>query len=216
MADDIENNIRKILKTGIKKDNKKEPENIVISHNIICGDNSNVYYNIEKPKRSSKKIYNPGTIGANVFIANNIKNLCKKIIDARCETKPKSQQKSVSTGFYKKLNQNFNVKNREELFSLTEEFATPIINYLNELYDNTKKGRIAKAAQKPKYKHSTPYYYKIEKEILDKLNKDTHDDDLVDLRYRYFNVNSRKQMKQEHWEIYITELKNKFNDLLKD
>lgn len=222
MKDNFENNIRKILKTGIKNgnNNDKENNNTIICDSIVCGNNSNITINnintIKKEKKNSKTIYNKGSIGYNVLMANNIKDLCKKVLDARCKTKPKIQHQKISKVFYNSLNKKFNVKNREELFSLSEEFASPIIDYLNELYDNTKDGRIVSAAKKTNYKHSVQHYFRIEKELLDKLNKDSHDDDLIDLRYRYFNVKSRKELTQDQWQIYIAALKEKFNNLLKD
>ena len=99
----------------------------------------------------------------------------------------------ISKVFYRAFNKHLGIKTKSAILDFPEERATEIIEYLNTQYNKTKTGRIKNAAKKEGYAHSVGHFHRIEKEILEKLGKTSRDEDLVDLRFRLFNVTSRRE-----------------------
>ena len=226
----INNQIRSILNTAKIPEKEKSNisnDNLSIHHidnsNIQVNQAESIIINQYTTKRVIKKTRpQKGTIANNAFIVDNIKQLCKKVIDARIETKitknmseeeVKEIKSKVSRAFNAKFNKDFGVNSRAAIYNFSENRANEIINYLQKLYANTKKGRIENKAKSPDYKHNVGHYFRIEQELLEKLGKTSKDDDLVDLRFRLFNVNSRKELSIKQWEIYIDFLNQKLDNM---
>ena len=218
------NSATKKEKELLKHTQKETGQNLPSSTDISVQNCQNSHFEIyqnstiitkERSKRTTvKRQYPSGTIGANGLIIDNIDGLMKKIIDARCEIAGRDAR-IVAKVFYSQFNKQFGINTKKAIYDFKEERADEILEYLNELYSKTRKGRVEKAASKKGYNHSIGHYFRLEKELLEKLNKSPDDYDLADLRKRLFNVESRKDLTPAQWKNYIMKLERKVENQLK-
>ena len=214
MDENIKGKIYNILKSAKKQSDtdKVTHQEIILGNKFEAGNDINITVTT---KKTYKRQYSPGSIGYNGLLVTNIKKWCKKIIEARTKLGNRDGQ-TVAKVFYRTFCKNFNVNSMVGIYDLPESIASDVINYLEQTYNNTKEGRIRNAAKKTGYTHSVGHYFRIEKEILEKLNKKSDDPDLVDLRLRLFNAHSRKDLNQMTWKLYIEQLEEMLDRLLSE
>jgi hypothetical protein len=197
----LSNKNSKLLSTSIKKSEFKEKSNPIIKQ-IISGDKNiqvaGDFIYTEKP--INKNILpSPESIGGDPLLKQRIKGLFNKIGESR----EKRFGKKAYAILANKIKSDFGIKNNKWtiIWDWPKECAPPIMNYLQNKYDNTIDGRIEKASRRSDYLHTRPQLYKKEKELLGHLGLDLQSQEVRNSLSTYFGVDSHSKLTHlEHWQ----------------
>lgn len=141
----------------------------------------------------------PESIGGNPLLKQSIISRFNKLGEER----EKRFGKSAYPAMYANFKRDFGIKERKwtKIWEWPEVCAEQIIRYLDDKYNNTKAGRIEKAATRPGYIHKRPYLFKREKEFLSQLELDIKSQEVKHSLQEYFGVTSHKNLTNlQHWQ----------------
>lgn len=191
-------------------DNQKQPssKNVTKSSKMIIVGNGNVQAGgnlvINTTKAPSiKTLPPPGSIGSNPFLKETIQNKFNRLGDER----KKRFGKSAYPAMYKTFKRDFKIKNGPwtTIWIWSEACAQAIIDYLNEKYDNTIKGRIEKASKRPEHIGPRPQLLKMEKELLENLGWKYKGIEHCEFLLSHFGVTSHKELDHlQQWQLVKT------------
>ncbi len=161
----------------------------------VAGD----YYNVNKPP-DKKILPSPESIGGNPLLKSSI----IKRFDKLGEEREKRFGKSAYAKMYSTFKKDFGIEKKDKwtkIWEWPEGCAKEIIQYIDGKYNNTKAGRIEKAAKKSDYIHTRPHLFKKEKEFLSQLGIDMKSPLVKESLQTYFGASSHKELTNlEHWK----------------
>jgi hypothetical protein len=156
--------------------------------------------NIRVTKKPDIRILPPiGSIGANSFLKQRIKELFNKIGEER----EKRFEKRAYPVMYKNFKRDFGIKHAPWtcIWEWPEECAEIIIEYLEQKYSNTIAGRIKNAEIKQNRIPKRTNLYKREKELLKQIGLSIKSNAVTEHLFNYFGVTSHTQLNDlQHWQ----------------
>lgn len=193
---DIDDSNTKALTQSIDGDN-----------NVQVGRDYNVF---QKPP---KVFIQPSkeSIGGDSLLKQRIITLFNKIGEER-------ESRFGKSGYgvmYKKFKTDFGIKNNKWtiIWDWPKECAPAIIQYLEEKFSNTIKGRIENASKRSAYMHTRSQLYKKEKELLSHFNLDLDSDEVRNSLDMFFGERSHKNLThQNHWQ-WVKVLERKVSEI---
>ena len=181
---------------GSRRSVKNVSQTIKGDRNVqVAGDMINV---ISQSSPKIKMLPPENSIGADSLLKVAIQERFNKIGEAR-ETRFGKQAYSVMYNHFKKT---FGIKNNDWtiIWTWPRECAQEIIDYLDDLYNNTIPGRTERARKKKGALPSHGQLYAQEKKLLDHLGYDLSGPDVKQALFQYFGVTSHTELSHEqHW-----------------
>lgn len=182
----------------------KKESNIgqTVSRSIVMG---NVHQigrdlNIHVTKKPDIRILPPiGSIGANPFLKQRIKELFNKIGEER----EKRFGKEAYPAMYKIFKRDFEIKKMPwtTIWEWPEACAEVIADYLEEKFNKTIAGRIRNADMKQDRIPKRPYLYNREKELLEQIDLSLNSKEVAEHLSKYFGITSHTQLTDlQHWQ----------------
>lgn len=157
--------------------------------------------NITTTKAPDVKIMpSENSIGSDPLLKQAIIERFHKIGEAR----EKRFGKRAYTVMYAKFKKDFDIKNNKWtiIWDWPKACAEPIINYLDEKYNNTIEGKQEKAASKETYMHTRNHLYRIETELLKNIGLTMDSKEVKDWLNQFFSVTSHTKITHlQHWQF---------------
>ncbi len=189
-------------KAGIKGNNNIGNIGVTGDNKGIIGGKNNVIADKVTIKTQNKKIsISPpsDSIGNNPLLKEQIQALFNRIGEER----EKRFGKQAYPVMYNNFKKDFGIKNNPWTIIWTwhKSCAPAIIEYLNEKYNNTIKGRLEKASKR-EYIQTRPALFEREKSLLSHFGLKTDSPEVKGLLYDFFAVTSHKHLTHlQHWQF---------------
>lgn len=178
---------------------------------------------VTKGKPSVKLALSPDYIGGDPFLVMTIEDRVKKLADYRIKRlqkenpykDPKEISKQVYSVIWRSFKSRFSI--RKQPYTVFKKWhkaaAKDILDYFDDLIDETIQGKIEKAARSPNYKHSRRQLFKQEVQLLKYFGLSTNSPEVDERLYMLFRVISHKNLTDyQHWQ-WVKYLESKLDEL---
>lgn len=185
-ASTIENSVNAVRSQKITGNN-----NTQLAGNVI---------NVIAPKQPQLKISPPAdSIGSDSILKTEIQTRFNRLGEERA----KRLGNAAYAVMYRKFKADFKIKNGNWtiIWTWPKDCAPAIIEYLNDKYDNTIKGRIERASRREGYIHTRPILYKKERDLLSHFDLNLDSEEVRRNLKSYFGVQSHAELTHlQHWQ----------------
>lgn len=177
--------------------NKTTTQRIRGSGNVQVGGD----LNLNTVKTNLNILPPPESIGADSLLKQRIMGLFDKIGQER----EKRFGKTAYSVMYGKFKRDFKIPKEQKytiIWTWPKECAPAIIEYLEEKYAGTIRGRIENASKKPGYTHTLPHLVRMEKELWSQLGHEWNSPEVKNFLKTYYGVSSHRDLTYlQQWQI---------------